>query len=392
MPTFEGDFSPPAGRFAIVVARFNATVTESLLAGCRDALRRGTGSATTGSTSPGCPGSFEIPVVAQTLAGSGRYAAVICLGCVIRGETGHYDHVAGQAAAGVLQAGLATGVPVIFGVLTTETVEQALNRAGLKAGNKGADAALAAIEMVNLLEGPRTADGLGSTGTTEGATPGMTTPLLPQAFWFRLAVPCPRVDGLPAAGGEAAARPARVVPPAADGRCSTAGSPGPRSASAWNPDGLAVAVEAEGTLGALADDDRPDGALRRPGLGRHPRHPRRQPGDPVLPPVRRPADRGVGQDGPGRRGRASGRSPARSPTPRSAEPDADRRAGRAAQEGLAARAVPPRRGAPRVRPRDEPPARLRLPGHRPRPRRTSSSASAASSRSARTRASGRPWN
>ena len=97
------------------------------------------------------PGSFEIPLVAQRLAETGRYAAVICLGCVIRGETDHYDHVAGQAAAGVMQAGLATGVPVIFGVLTTDTVEQALNRAGLKAGNKGADAALAAIEMVNLI-------------------------------------------------------------------------------------------------------------------------------------------------------------------------------------------------------------------------------------------------
>ena len=97
------------------------------------------------------PGSFEIPLVARKLAASGRYAAVVCLGCVIRGETSHYDHVAGQAAAGVMQAGLATGVPVIFGILTTDSVEQALNRAGLKAGNKGADAAMAAIEMVNLL-------------------------------------------------------------------------------------------------------------------------------------------------------------------------------------------------------------------------------------------------
>ena len=97
------------------------------------------------------PGAFEIPLVARKLAESGKYAAVVTLGCVIRGETGHYDHVAGQASGGVLQAGLATGVPVIFGVLTTETVEQALNRAGLKAGNKGADSALAAIEMVNLL-------------------------------------------------------------------------------------------------------------------------------------------------------------------------------------------------------------------------------------------------
>ncbi|MCA1685420.1 MAG: 6,7-dimethyl-8-ribityllumazine synthase, partial [Planctomycetia bacterium] len=145
MPTFEGDFSPPDGRFAVVVARFNATVTASLLAGCRDTLvRLGVGEDRVDVA--WVPGSFEIPVVARTMAGSGRYAAVICLGCVIRGETGHYDHVAGQAAAGVLHAGLGSGVPVIFGVLTTETVEQALNRAGLKGGNKGVDAALAAVE------------------------------------------------------------------------------------------------------------------------------------------------------------------------------------------------------------------------------------------------------
>jgi 6,7-dimethyl-8-ribityllumazine synthase len=151
MPTFEGDFSPPAGRFAVVVARFNATVTASLLAGCRDTLARH-GVAEERVDVAWVPGSFEIPVVAKTLATSGRYAAVICLGCVIRGETSHYDHVAGQAAAGILNAGLASGVPVIFGVLTTDTVEQALNRAGLKGGNKGSDSALAAIEMVSLLD------------------------------------------------------------------------------------------------------------------------------------------------------------------------------------------------------------------------------------------------
>jgi 6,7-dimethyl-8-ribityllumazine synthase len=150
MPTFEGDFSPPAGRFAVVASRFNATVTTALLDGCRDALaRHGVGPDRVDVA--WVPGSFEIPVVAKSLAGSGRYAAVVCLGCIIRGETGHYDHVAGQTAAGVLQAGLGSGVPVIFGVLTTDTVEQALNRAGLKGGNKGADAALAAIEMANLM-------------------------------------------------------------------------------------------------------------------------------------------------------------------------------------------------------------------------------------------------
>jgi 6,7-dimethyl-8-ribityllumazine synthase len=145
-----GDYSTPAGRFAIVASRFNAMVTEALLAGCRDAMARH-GVADDRLDVAWVPGSFEIPIVARKLAEGGRYAAVICLGCVIRGETSHYDHVAGQAAAGVMQAGLATGVPVIFGILTTETVEQALNRAGLKSGNKGADAALAAIEMVNLL-------------------------------------------------------------------------------------------------------------------------------------------------------------------------------------------------------------------------------------------------
>ena len=151
MATFEGDFSPPDGRFAIVVARFNSLATEPLLSGCRDAFVRH-GVPDDRLDVAWVPGSFEVPLIARTLAESGRYRAVVCLGCVIRGETGHYDHVAGQAAAGVLQAGLAARVPVIFGILTTETVEQALNRAGLKGGNKGAEAALSAIEMVNLLE------------------------------------------------------------------------------------------------------------------------------------------------------------------------------------------------------------------------------------------------
>jgi 6,7-dimethyl-8-ribityllumazine synthase len=150
MAILEGDYSPPQGRFAIVAARFNASITEALWAGCRDTFVRH-GVPAERLDLVWVPGSFEIPLTARKLAESGQYAAVVCLGCVIRGETGHYDHVAGQAAAGVMQAGLGTGVPVIFGILTTETVEQALNRSGLKSGNKGADAALAAIEMVNLL-------------------------------------------------------------------------------------------------------------------------------------------------------------------------------------------------------------------------------------------------
>lgn len=150
MPDYIGDYAPPAGRFAIVAARFNALVTESLLAGCKDAfVRHGVPADLLDII--WVPGSFEIPLVARKLAAGGRYTAVVCLGCVIRGETPHFDHVAGQAAAGVMQAAMATGVPVIFGILTTDSVEQALNRAGLKGGNKGADAALAAIEMVNLL-------------------------------------------------------------------------------------------------------------------------------------------------------------------------------------------------------------------------------------------------
>ena len=150
MPTYEGDFSPPSGRFAIVAGRFNSLIVEPMLAACRDTFARH-GVAGDRIDLAWVPGSFEIPLVAKKMAETNRYAAVICLGCVIRGETGHYDHVAGQAAGGVLQAGLSTGVPVLFGILTTGTVEQALNRAGLKAGNKGIDAALAAIEMVNLL-------------------------------------------------------------------------------------------------------------------------------------------------------------------------------------------------------------------------------------------------
>jgi 6,7-dimethyl-8-ribityllumazine synthase len=150
MGEFIGDYSPPDGRLAIVVARFNRLVTDALLSGCRDTLIRHN-VADERIDVLWVPGSFEIPLVARKIAGKGDYAAIICLGCVVRGETPHFDHVAGQAAAGLMQASLATGVPIIFGVLTTDSIEQALDRAGLKSGNKGSDAALAAIEMINLL-------------------------------------------------------------------------------------------------------------------------------------------------------------------------------------------------------------------------------------------------
>ena len=152
MPTtYEGDFAPPPGRFGLVAARFNSLVVEALVAGALDTLRRH-GVADDAIDVAWVPGSFELPLVAKRLAASRQYAAVICLGAVIRGDTDHYDYVAGGAANGIAQASLATGVPMIFGILTCDTLEQAINRAGAKAGNKGFEAALTAIEMVNLLK------------------------------------------------------------------------------------------------------------------------------------------------------------------------------------------------------------------------------------------------
>jgi 6,7-dimethyl-8-ribityllumazine synthase len=151
MPTvYEGTFAPPPGRFALVAARFNHFIVEHLVGGARDGLKRH-GVADDAVDLVWVPGSYEIPLVAQRLAASRKYAAVICLGAIIRGDTDHYDHVAAAAARGVAQAALNTGVPVIFGILTCDTMEQAVNRAGAKAGNKGFEGALAAVEMVNLL-------------------------------------------------------------------------------------------------------------------------------------------------------------------------------------------------------------------------------------------------
>lgn len=151
MATFEGNLTAPDGaRFAIVAGRFNDRITEKLLAGCLDALRRH-GVPEDAVDVAWVPGSFEIPVVAKRMADGDAYAVVICLGCVIRGATPHFEHVAAAVSRGVAAAAYDTGKPVIFGVLTTDTIEQALERAGTKAGNKGADAAMAALEMVDLL-------------------------------------------------------------------------------------------------------------------------------------------------------------------------------------------------------------------------------------------------
>lgn len=148
--TFEGGLTGTGLRFGIVVSRFNEFITTRLLAGAMDALRRH-GVAEADIDVAWVPGSFEIPLVAQRMAITGRYNAVICLGAVIRGATAHFDYVATGAATGVARAALDTGVPVIFGILTTDTIEQAVERAGTKTGNKGAEAAMAAIEMANLL-------------------------------------------------------------------------------------------------------------------------------------------------------------------------------------------------------------------------------------------------
>ncbi len=146
----QGELTGRGLRFGIVVARFNELVTRMLLEGARDGLVR-LGVAADAIDVAWVPGSFEIPLVAQRMAAGGEYAGIICLGAVIRGETDHYDHVAAGVTSGVARVSLDTGVPTIFGILTTDTVEQALNRAGLKVGNKGYEAAVTAIEMASVL-------------------------------------------------------------------------------------------------------------------------------------------------------------------------------------------------------------------------------------------------
>ena len=148
--TFEGNLMGADLKVGIVNSRFNYAIGKELLRGAQDALLRH-GVAADDIDVAWVPGAFEIPLVAKRMAESGRYHAVICLGVVIRGATAHFEYVAGQVASGITTAALSTGVPVLFGVLTTENIEQAGERAGTKAGNKGAEAAMAAIEMANLL-------------------------------------------------------------------------------------------------------------------------------------------------------------------------------------------------------------------------------------------------
>ena len=150
MKTLEGKLVAKGIRVGIVAARFNEFITSKLLSGALDGLVRHDVQEEDIHVA-WVPGAFEIPLIASKMAGSGKYDAVICLGAVIRGSTSHYDYVCNEVSKGIAAVGLDSGIPVLFGVLTTENIEQAIERAGTKAGNKGYDCALSAIEMVNLI-------------------------------------------------------------------------------------------------------------------------------------------------------------------------------------------------------------------------------------------------
>ncbi len=150
MSVIEGLLTVTNEKFCIVVSRFNEFITNKLVSGALDELKRH-GVSDNNIDIVWCPGAFEIPLVAKKCAKSGKYSAVITLGAVIKGSTSHYDYVCAEVSKGVASVGLETGIPVIFGVLTTDNIEQAIERAGTKAGNKGSDAAKSAIEMVSLI-------------------------------------------------------------------------------------------------------------------------------------------------------------------------------------------------------------------------------------------------
>ena len=152
MPTvYEGKFLAEGKKFALIASRFNDFITDKLIGGAVDALIR-CGARDEDIDIVKVPGSFEIPMIAKKMAAKGHYQAVICLGAIIRGATPHFDYVAAEASKGVAMIGLESQIPVIFGIVTTDTIEQAIERAGTKAGNKGWSAAMAAVEMANLVE------------------------------------------------------------------------------------------------------------------------------------------------------------------------------------------------------------------------------------------------
>ncbi len=185
MAVFEGTFTQTEGlRFAIVIGRFNDLVTNKLIEGCQDCLKRHGVDVNPQGTQVDyawVPGSFEIPLMARQLALSGRYDAVICLGAVIRGQTPHFDYVSAEVSKGIAAAGFQTGVPVIFGVLTTDTMQQALERAGIKS-NLGWEYAMSALEMASLMRQVKalgTGDGLGPAPTLPGTTPASLKSAVP---------------------------------------------------------------------------------------------------------------------------------------------------------------------------------------------------------------------
>ncbi len=151
MKTFEGDFIVRDAKVALLASRFNSFIVESLVAGAQDALKRH-GFADTQLDLIWVPGAFELPLVAKKLAGSGNYDGIVALGAVIRGGTPHFDYVAGECTKGLAQVGLEAGLPIGFGVLTVDSIEQAIERAGTKAGNKGAEAAMSVLETLSLLK------------------------------------------------------------------------------------------------------------------------------------------------------------------------------------------------------------------------------------------------
>jgi len=148
--TYEGRLLAAGLKFGLVVSRWNSFITERMLAGAMDALVRH-GASGDDIDVARVPGTWEIPVVASRMAQSGRYHAIVCIGCLIRGETPHFDYLAAEVTKGIAQIGLQTGIPVTYGIITVENLEQAIDRAGAKAGNKGAEAAMAAIEMADLM-------------------------------------------------------------------------------------------------------------------------------------------------------------------------------------------------------------------------------------------------
>ncbi len=152
MRVIEGVYSGEGIKIGIIASRFNEFITSKLVSGAQDCLTRH-GVADDDISVAWVPGAFEIPVIAKKMAASGKYDAVICVGAVIRGATSHYDYVCNEVSKGIAAVSLETGLPVLFGILTTDTIEQAIERAGTKAGNKGTDCAMSALEMVNLIKG-----------------------------------------------------------------------------------------------------------------------------------------------------------------------------------------------------------------------------------------------